>query len=55
MYGRNTFMGYLGMEEKTVETFDEGDWLKSGDVGSRSEGFLYITGRIKGTFSIFCF
>jgi len=49
MNGRNIFMGYLNMKEKTLETLDADLWLKSGDVGKKDEdGFLYITGRIKG-------
>ena len=43
------FMGYLNMEDKTKESIDEHGWLHSGDVGRKDEqGFLYITGRIKG-------
>ena len=42
-------MGYLNMEDKTKESIDEHGWLHSGDVGRKDEqGFLYITGRIKG-------
>jgi long-chain-fatty-acid--CoA ligase ACSBG len=49
MNGRNIFMGYLNMKEKTMETLDSDLWLKSGDVGKKdADGFLYITGRIKG-------
>ena len=49
MGGRHVFMGYLNMEEKTKESIDEHGWLHSGDVGRKdSEGFLFITGRIKG-------
>ena len=50
MYGRHVFMGYLGEEEKTREALDSDGWFHSGDVGRKdSDGFLYITGRIKGT------
>lgn len=48
-WGRNIFMGYLNMEDKTREALDEDGWLHSGDLGKvDEEGFLYITGRIKG-------
>jgi long-chain-fatty-acid--CoA ligase ACSBG len=41
-------MGYLNNEEKTAETFDSNDWLRTGDIGKiDSEEFLFITGRIK--------
>ena len=42
-------MGYLNMKDKTLEAVDSDWWLKSGDVGKIDEdGFLFITGRIKG-------
>lgn len=48
-WGRNVFMGYLNMPDKTTEALDEQGWLHSGDVGKHDEDdFLYITGRIKG-------
>ncbi|KAG7473399.1 hypothetical protein MATL_G00095330 [Megalops atlanticus] len=47
-WGRNVFMGFLNMEDKTREALDEEGWLRSGDLGKADEdGFLYITGRIK--------
>ncbi|NWW44911.1 ACBG2 ligase, partial [Pedionomus torquatus] len=50
--GRHIFMGYLNMEEKTREAIDEDGWLHSGDLGKHDkDGFLYITGRIKGAAS----
>ena len=47
LYGRNLMMGYLFHERETGEVFDEGGWLRSGDMGSISDGYLTITGRIK--------
>lgn len=48
-WGRTVFMGYLNMEDRTKEAFDEEGWLHSGDLGKLDkDGFLYVTGRIKG-------
>lgn len=48
-WGRHIFMGYLNMPEKTEESLDADGWLHSGDLGKHDEnGFLFITGRIKG-------
>ena len=50
MKGRHVFMGYLDMEKQTNDTIDEEGLLHTGDVGRKDDdGFLYITGRIKGT------
>ncbi|XP_053727007.1 long-chain-fatty-acid--CoA ligase ACSBG2-like isoform X3 [Synchiropus splendidus] len=47
-WGRNVFMGYLNMADKTEEALDQDGWLHSGDLGRfDSQEFLYITGRIK--------
>ncbi|KAM9858747.1 long-chain-fatty-acid--CoA ligase ACSBG2-like [Aulostomus maculatus] len=47
-WGRNVFMGYLNMQEKTEEALDHDGWLHSGDLGRFDQhDFLYITGRIK--------
>lgn len=55
MYGRNVFMGYLDMEEKTREAIDENGWLLSGDIAKRNKtGFMFITGRLKGKWFEVC-
>jgi len=47
--GRHVFMGYLNNERETCETLGEDGWLYTGDVGKFDEdGFLFITGRLKG-------
>ncbi|XP_077330376.1 long-chain-fatty-acid--CoA ligase ACSBG1 isoform X2 [Lithobates pipiens] len=47
-WGRTVFMGYLNMQEKTREVFDEDGWLHSGDIGKMdNDGFLQVTSRIK--------
>ncbi|MFT7806763.1 long-chain-fatty-acid-CoA ligase ACSBG1 [Arapaima gigas] len=47
-WGRNIFMGYLNLEDKTREALDKEGWLHSGDLGrADKDGFLYITGRMK--------
>lgn len=47
-WGRNVFMGYLNMPDKTAEALDDDGWLHSGDLGRNDQfDFLYITGRIK--------
>ena len=46
--GRNIMMGYLKNEQATRETIDTQGYLHSGDLGKiNSQGFLFITGRIK--------
>ena len=50
LWGRHVFMGYLEQEDATVEAIDKEGWLHSGDLGRLdNQGFLFITGRIKGT------
>lgn len=54
-WGRHVFMGYLNMPDKTEEALDAEGWLHSGDLGKQDEnGFLFITGRIKGTKIALC-
>ena len=46
--GPQVVMGYLGNEKATKETFVEGGWLRTGDVGVvDEEGFVTIVDRIK--------
>jgi long-chain-fatty-acid--CoA ligase ACSBG len=48
MRGRNIMNGYLKNEEATTEVIDNQGYFHSGDTGRvDSDGFLYITGRIK--------
>lgn len=50
IWGRHVFMGYLEMEDVTMEVIDDEGWLHTGDLGHiDNHGYLYITGRIKGT------
>lgn len=46
--GRHVMMGYLNDVDKTHETIDEDGWMSTGDIGRiDSEGYIYITGRLK--------
>lgn len=49
--GPNVTPGYWNSEDATAESFAEGGWLKSGDIGRQDEeGYYYIVGRIKDMF-----
>jgi fatty acid CoA ligase FadD32 len=56
--GRNVAVGYWGQPERSAEVFEAhlvggGDrfhadgWLRTGDLGVRHDGELYVTGRLK--------
>ncbi|KAF0301240.1 Long-chain-fatty-acid--CoA ligase ACSBG2 [Amphibalanus amphitrite] len=48
MGGRNVFMGYLNLPDKTEEAVDADGWLHSGDLGTvDNRGVITITGRSK--------
>ena len=43
--------GYWGNPQATQETFADGSWLRSGDIGRQdADGYYYIAGRIKEMF-----
>ncbi|MFH9005889.1 AMP-binding protein [Streptomyces afghaniensis] len=44
--GRPVTNGYLGNPEATAAAFD-GRWFRTGDIGFRLDGHLYVTGRRK--------
>ena len=52
-YGDNIMLGYHNLPEKTNETITADGGLRTGDLGHLdSEGYLYITGRVKEQFKL---
>ena len=46
--GPNVFVGYLGMPEKTAESFTADGWFRTGDVGRiERDGRVHLVGRAK--------
>jgi long-chain acyl-CoA synthetase len=46
--GKNVFMGYLNLPDKTAETITSDGWVHTGDVGSvDGDGYFKITDRMK--------
>ncbi len=46
--GPNVFSGYLGMPDKTAESFTADGWFKTGDVGHVDAlGYVHLSGRAK--------
>ncbi|MBI3381070.1 MAG: AMP-binding protein [Aquabacterium sp.] len=46
--GANVFGGYLGMPDKTTESFTADGWFRTGDVGHIDEhGYVHLSGRAK--------
>ena len=46
--GKNVFMGYLNLPDKTAETITPDGWVHTGDVGSvDADGYFKITDRMK--------
>ncbi len=52
-YGENIMLGYHNLPEKTTETITADGGLRTGDLGHLdSEGYLYITGRVKEQYKL---
>ena len=46
--GPNVFLGYLGMPDKTAESFTADGWFRTGDVGRiDAQGYVHLVGRAK--------
>lgn len=44
--GPNIFTGYWGNGQATANAFAPGGWFRTGDVGYKNDGFIYISDRI---------
>lgn len=45
--GQSVMCGYFGDAEATRKVLSKDGWLKTGDIGYRADGHLYLTGRQK--------
>ncbi len=53
VYGPNVMRGYFGRAEETAEALTAAGGLRTGDIGYLdSDGFLYVTGRIKEQYKL---
>ena len=53
VYGHNVMQGYHGLPEENEKVFTKDGGFRTGDMGYLdSEGFLYITGRIKEQYKL---
>ncbi len=53
IYGPNVMLGYHNLPEETAQAFNAKGGFRSGDMGrTDSEGFVYITGRVKEQYKL---
>lgn len=53
IYGPNVMKGYHNLPEETAQAFNDKGGFRSGDMGRvDSEGFVYITGRVKEQYKL---
>ncbi len=45
--GPHLFTGYWNQPDETARTLDADGWLRTGDIGAMSDGYLRVTGRLR--------